>query len=543
MTLRPRLRSLLIIINLAILLLPLGGITVLRIYENELVRQTETELIGQISLISAAFKDAYRSHQKHQQTVATKSDKSASSLADNPEEPSEPALDGIMPIQPRLDLAHSLVLPPASPPTHTSEPPDPIAILAGKDLATLIATARRSMLSGCRIVDRYGLIVASSANDTGLSISTWDEVAKALAGEPNSQLRTRKSKHPQPAMESVSRGAKIRVFVAHPVLVDNRIVGAVIMSRTPLDVAKAMYLIRSHLFKATLAIIAVALGISLLVAYYLNRPLKNLIRQAEKAQAGQGFDYRTASPPGILEFEQLADAMTRMAATIEARSNYIKTFATTVSHEFKTPLASMHGAIELLREHYEGMSQEERDNFIQIIDQETGRLELLVARLLELARADAYRPGDEQASLMEILENTANQYQTKGLSISYEGEGCNACVSMSPDVLSTIFINLFGNSLMHNGPNITIAIITSCRKRAGHSMVEIIISDNGKGISAGNTERIFKPFFTTAKDKGGSGLGLAIIKSLLEAHGGSIDLLPAVKGASFRLLVPIWSPF
>ena len=60
MSFRPRLRTLLLVINLIILLLPLGGITMLRLYENELVRQTESELIGQTVLLSSAFKEAYR---------------------------------------------------------------------------------------------------------------------------------------------------------------------------------------------------------------------------------------------------------------------------------------------------------------------------------------------------------------------------------------------------------------------------------------------------------------------------------------------------
>ena len=63
----------------------------------------------------------------------------------------------------------------------------------------------------------------------------------------------------------------------------------------------------------------------------------------------------------------------------------------------------------------------------------------------------------------------------------------------------------------------------------------LMISDNGAGIASGNQERIFAPFFTSRRDQGGTGMGLAIVRSLLNAHGGRIDLVDSAKGASFEI--------
>jgi len=313
----------------------------------------------------------------------------------------------------------------------------------------------------------------------------------------------------------------------------------VVMSRTPLEVTKALYLIRFHLLKTGLAIGSVALVITLLLAYYLNRPLKRLIKQAELAQTGHTFAAATESA-GIREFDQLSAALTRMAGTIEARSGYIRSFAATVSHEFKTPLTSLRGAMELLQEHYDAMSQEERERFLTIIQQETGRLEQLVGRLLELARADACTPGNEQAPVMQLLEETAAQYRAKGLCITLSGESCSLSACIAPDLLASIFANIFGNTLMHNGPGINVDVtLQQTRRPGGLDQAELFFSDNGKGISAANAEKIFKPFFTTAREHGGSGLGLSIIRSLLEAHGGSVELQEVEKGAAFRVVLPL----
>ena len=458
MTYRPRLRTILLLINIIILLLPLGGVALLRIYENELIRQTESELIGQASLIAASFGDACKRLLTLQGRGGEGGSTQLSELQDEPEETSRQPLSVINPLHPRLELPDSLVLPPAPPPLKVNTPPDPVAAAAAKKVLPLVQEARRTLLSGCRIVDRSGIIVASSAADTGESIAAWDEVARALGGEANSQLRIRKSKSPRPALESISRGAGLRVFVAHPVTVDNRIVGAVVISRTPVDATKAIFRMRWHLAKATIAIVTVACLITIIVAYYLNRPLKKLIMQAERARSGLGFDTDSSGSPGILEFQLLSDAMSSMAATIESRSGYIRSFATAVSHEFKTPLTSLKGSLELLREHYDSMNSDERERFLAIIGGDADRLEMLVSRLLEMARAEAYTPAGGTSNLAEQLGELCRVYAVKGLKVDLGSIAADLCVAITPEVFDTIISNLLANSMLHNPPGVTAGI-------------------------------------------------------------------------------------
>ena len=183
MSFRPRLRTLLLVINLIILLLPLGGITMLRLYENELVRQTESELIGQTVLLSTAFKEAYRKsasiRKERLPTPETEEE-------DETETAPQPIDTTLAPIAPTLDLAQTVILPPAPAPTPASQPGDPAAVTAARTLTPLLATARKNLLSGTRIVDFRGTIVASSSTDEGQSLSGWSEVARALAGETTS---------------------------------------------------------------------------------------------------------------------------------------------------------------------------------------------------------------------------------------------------------------------------------------------------------------------------------------------------------------------
>ena len=97
------------------------------------------------------------------------------------------------------------------------------------------------------------------------------------------------------------------------------------------------------------------------------------------------------------------------------------------------------------------------------------------------------------------------------------------------DILESVLTNIIENSFQNGAENVTI------RPRKEDGGITIDISDDGPGISAGNRDKIFTPFFTTRRESGGTGLGLVICRSLLRAAGGSIDVLPAEKGAHIRL--------
>jgi len=103
---------------------------------------------------------------------------------------------------------------------------------------------------------------------------------------------------------------------------------------------------------------------------------------------------------------------------------------------------------------------------------------------------------------------------------------------MAAENLDEVLANLLENARVHGGPGTAVRI----EALPGG---EVFVSDDGPGISEANASRIFTPFFTTARDRGGSGLGLSIVRSLLEAHGGSIELEPGGPGARFRIRIPI----
>lgn len=529
---RPRLRTVLLLVNVLILLLPLGGIAALRLYENHLIRRTESELIVQGAMVREVFRQELR------ERAALPREPSASE--GSPSATSEPAVaeESLEPIVARLDISRDRVRPPAEEARSDPLGAEPLAADAGRAVTAILRAGGRTTLAGIRIVDRRGVVVASSRSELGLSIAHREEVARALKGETTTLLRRRVTDEPAPPLQSLSRGQRYRVFVALPVIEREGVVGAVVLSRTPMDIAKALYLNRRPLIVGATVLLTVVVLVSVLTSFTISRPIRALIGQAEGVSRGERGAVTPLRAPGTHEIARLSEAVAGMARTLEERAEYIRTFASHVSHEFKTPLTTIRGSVELLLDDFDTMSPEQRRRFLRNLGEASAHLERLVRRLLEKARADVVRPGDERTEVADALDASAQRHREAGLAVTVDqGRGVGR-VRMAREILEEILSNLLENARQHGGEGVSVRVGSRLDREAAPPVVELRISDDGPGISEANASRIFTPFFTTARESGGSGLGLSIVRSLVEAHGGSIELIRTSPGAVFAIRIP-----
>ena len=533
---RVRLRTILLLINLVILVLPLGGIFWLRIYESALVRQTESELIAQGVFVASAYDAIFT---RVTQNAARAPRAKAFDLASYgqpltaPEHPADP--EGRWRPQPaELDLAAD-VIHPRPPDAEPGKPADFFAEQVGMELTPMLRSAQTVTLAGIRVVDYQGTVIASTSEDFGMSLVNHEEVQRALTGEPVSFLRSRVSEHDEPALASISRGTRIRVFVAVPIVHRDRVLGAVLLARTPANIRQAMFGKRRELLLAGLLLLGVVLMLSLFASATIARPVQNLIAQARRAARGEQGAVIPLEHPGTREIAELSETVATMAQSLETRSKYIRDFAAHVSHEFKTPLTAIQGAVELLRDHAATMSNDERVRFLNILAADAQRLENLVRRLLELARADVMRVGGDRADLATVLPATIQRHRESGMLIELAEPPASINVAMNADTLDSIISSLLDNVRQHAGAGVH----TRLRWSIEGDDAAIDLADDGAGVSSANAQRIFQPFFTTARQQGNTGLGLSIIRSLLVAHRGDISLMPASRGAHFRIRLPI----
>ncbi len=529
------LRSILLIMMLTLLLLPLATLYFFRIYENELVRQTELELISQGATFAASYRQIMR-------LTNPKSVDYGYILSYSPLIPGQrrsymrdETLDPYYtPITPELDLVKP-VYTPRPDAIATPQVADKYAQQAGALLTPVILNTQQVMLAGVRILDMKGLVVAGK-EERGMSLAHVPEVKAALKGYYSSMIRQRISDEPPPPLYSLSRGTHIRVFAAFPIIEGHRLQGVVYLSRTPKNILKHLYIVQDKLYFAAAILLSVAVLLVLFISSSISRPIRALIRQTQQVAEGELPYVTPLKNPVTYEVAQLSESFANMSQALSERSDYIRRFASHVSHEFKTPLTSMQGALELLNEHMDSMLPERRQRFLDNLLSDTQRLKNLVNRLLELARADALEPTRQSSQLPELIRSMQNRYHERGLDI--EAATLPAVpLAIAPDALESVLGNLFDNSLHHGATTVCLKASFSTDQQ----QLMLSVHDNGQGISPANRERIFTPFFTTRRNEGGTGLGLEIIASLLKAYNGTIHLGFPEVGAEFILelaLVP-----
>ncbi|NTX02196.1 histidine kinase dimerization/phospho-acceptor domain-containing protein [Myxococcus sp. CA040A] len=528
---RPRLWMVFASVGLAGFVLTLGGLSFVRVYDNQLIRQTETELLTQGAVVA----EVYRSMLAEQ--VGTL-DYGKPRTAKWPFP--IPSDDQLRPVLPSL-RASDEPLPPDDRPPLSRVPGEPLAQDVGQRLRPLLENVRAATLAGIRVVDVRGVVVSSSSAELiGATLGDRLEVQEALHGVPTSVLRRRHAEPEDTPLASLSRDTGIRVFVALPVLHGERVWGAVVLARTPMTFAKATYADRWNLTATGLVLLGAVALMSLAAAALLGRPVRALVRQTRAIAASAPEGFEPVARPVVAELAELSESLAGMATALRDRNQYIRSFAANVSHEFKTPLASIQGAVELLRDSAEVMTPEQRARFLSNIDADAKRLTRLVQRLMELARADSMTARPARVELAPLLTALSTRAAAEGLARVDVGpvpEGLT--VSLPAEVMDDVLWQLVTNARQHGGEDVQVSLSVETNAEGS---VRVVVRDTGRGISEANRALIFDAFFTTARERGGTGLGLTISQSMLRAFGAGLELLPArpaESGAAFAVAAPL----
>jgi signal transduction histidine kinase len=503
-----RLRTILFATLFFVAALPGISAVFLRVYENTLVRQTEAELVAQGAALAAA------------------------AAATWPGAPSlkAPLPDDLAPEPPRIDLNSTPILPERPAPAPAPKPPSPDAIAAARSLLPVLAQTRRTTLGGIVLLDRKGTLVAGP--NAGGSLAMLPEVRSALSGAPETVLRRNASYRATYRFEWLSRAAAIRVHHARPIVVDGQVVGILLLSRSARALFKGLYEDRGKIAVGIVAILIVLIVLSGVLSRGIARPIEALGAATRSVASGRGR-VPEPSPTAAIEIQGLYRDFAAMADAIERRSRYLRDFAHAMSHEFKTPLAGIRGAIELLEDHDATMSTEDRRRFLANADADARRLASLVSRLLELARADMMRGDDGRTDdPARLLARIAEAAATPDFTVSVECAGALPPIAVAPATIDAVLTTLLDNSRQAGAAHATITAAVA------DGRAHLRVADDGPGIPPADRERLFTPFFTSRRATGGTGLGLAIARSLLDAIGGAIALVPGNRGATFEIDLP-----
>lgn len=517
----PSVGRILLTVNGFVLLVPVLAIVMLRIYEGHLVLQTESSLIAQSALIGESWRSAL-----WQARGLTPGRTPRIQPPDAPDETFFPQL-------PMLGLDPDVLPPIGERPVRMATDRSGPAWVAGQAITPLLDRAKLINLSGARVLDHRGCVVATTGSQLGECLDDLPEVQAALAGRYHAVARARISDEPPPPLTSISRRGQVRLFTAMPLFDDGRLIGVVRMSRTSMDPIQALWAHRDTLQWALLGCLLLTIAVSVFFARTITRPVRAI---TEAAQAiARGESRRPLPAGGVLpaELHDLSTALDQMTTQLRERADYIAEFAATASHELKTPLTGIRGAAELLRDAWDAMDDAQRQRFLDNIDAGAERMQRLVSRLLTLARIENRRTPlpEEDVALRPLLEGLIGRHPQAEIELAID-PAAPETLRIAPDQLVSAVGNLLDNAVRHGaGQPVRLAVSPVGERLA------VAVSDRGPGISEANRRRIFERFFTTARDDGGTGLGLAITRAIARGRGGDVTFESGPEGTTFTLVI------
>lgn len=296
------------------------------------------------------------------------------------------------------------------------------------------------------------------------------------------------------------------------------------------------------LWRTSVWLPASLLLISLLI-FVIIRSIRQMDRAIRRLGAGDLVQPVRVTGPKDMEYlgERLDWLRSRLHGLEAAKQQFIRH----VSHELKTPLATIHEGTELLADEVVGELNTEQRDIAQILVSNTQKLDTLIAELINYSQVNT-RPSalrrekvDMAGLVASVLDDSQLRLRAKALTARTTLRPVR--VDGNPEQLRTVVDNLLSNALKYSpaGGEIRLAL----RQASGH--MELEIEDDGPGIEPDERQQIFEPFFQGRAAKegnvGGTGLGLAIVSECVAGHHGNVEALeprPGRTGARVRVRIP-----
>lgn len=288
---------------------------------------------------------------------------------------------------------------------------------------------------------------------------------------------------------------------------------------------------------ATIYSIVIGVALILVMVSHIIRPLRR-ITEATK-QVAKGNLKVKVNVDRDDEIGELASNFNIMVKELNSMEYLRKDFISNISHELKTPISSIQGFTKLLAD--ENLSKEEKDEYINIILEETDRLSNLSSNMLKLSKLEKqeivtnkaeYRLDNQIRKAIIMLDEEINK---KNIKISLTSEEIS--IYEDEDLIMEIWINLINNAIKYCNENGEIKVkITDDQDK-----VKVSVQDNGIGIPKDKQDRIFEKFYQVenSRTKEGSGLGLPIVKRIVDLIKGELEVESKEnKGTKITVIIP-----
>ena len=295
-----------------------------------------------------------------------------------------------------------------------------------------------------------------------------------------------------------------------------------------------------RIISTSLSFLAVFVLMTTFASFRLSKPVQVLTQAHEKVQEGDFTVRLPDNQPG--EVGELMRSFNDMTEALGSTAYLQKDFISSISHEFKTPIASIRGFARLLQ--MPGLTEEQRAEYISLIAQESDRLSRLSETLLRLSALEQQTALASLTtfSLDEQLRQTILRLEPSWSqkNIGWQLDLQEVSITSDQELLNQVWVNLLQNAIKFSPADSEIEIRVF---RDGNAVVEI--QDHGCGMTEEAQQRIFDKFYQADKSRRqeGVGLGLSLVKRIVDMMGGTVSVQSTVdEGSTFRVELPLTPP-
>ncbi|WP_394141613.1 ATP-binding protein [Cytobacillus oceanisediminis] len=330
--------------------------------------------------------------------------------------------------------------------------------------------------------------------------------------------------------------------VGRPIISQERFLGGIFVLVSVEDMYQSLEIIKKSVVLAGTGAVFLAFGFTFIVSRKLSNPLLEMEKATRKIAKGD-LNTRISSSTKD-EIGSLATAINDLAVELHRYRSNRREFFANISHELRTPITYLEGYANALENNLY-RTEDEKRQYLQIIQQEAGRMSKLVQDLFELSKMEEGKLAlhFEEIDLIEVVENallkTKIKAQEKRLQLEFNKVYHLPAIYADGLRMEQIVINLIENAIRYTEKGTINIKLTSDPDR-----VKLTVEDTGIGIPNEDVPYLFERFYRVEKSRsrefGGSGLGLAIVKQLVELQNGTISVKSDVgKGTCFELTFPI----
>ena len=379
---------------------------------------------------------------------------------------------------------------------------------------------------------------------TAIMGEMWDRMSRLFAKRSGAELAPLEPAFADPlARQAIDERLVVRrqastiegdmvLSVAHPLIKDSRILGALTITTRPGDIDAFIRGEREQILQVFALAIISSIALSLVLANTIVRPLRDL---SEAAQEGGTRHAKQVNPERIHipdmtarpdEIGYLSEAMRLMTEALYDRIETNEAFAADVAHEIKNPLTSLRSAVDTMPY---AKTDEDRGRLIDVIRKDVNRLDRLVTDISNASRLDSELVRDKMAPfdlhllLANLVEFNIEIAEKAGARLITLFDDHPLEILGMEGRLAQVFVNLITNAVSFAEEGDVISVKT---QELNNKKVRVLVEDQGPGIPDDNLADVFERFYSERPQKeefgNHSGLGLAISKQIVTAHGGEI---------------------